>query len=44
MNSVRGNKLDKSKMQGPNTGKRIMATTGPRKGRNHVLEGSQEFI
>jgi hypothetical protein len=28
-------------MQGPNTSKRIMATTGPRKGRNHVVERSR---
>jgi hypothetical protein len=37
----------KFKMQGPKmkrTMKRIMTTTAPRKGRNHVLEGSQDFI
>jgi hypothetical protein len=28
----------KFKMQGPNTSKRIMATLGPRKGRNHVFQ------
>jgi hypothetical protein len=31
-------------MQGPNTSKRIMATIGPRKGRNQVLEGSQDLF
>jgi hypothetical protein len=38
------NLTSKLKMQDPNTRKRIMATIGPRKGRNHVLEGSQDFI
>jgi hypothetical protein len=38
------NLTSKFKMQGPNTSKRIMATIGPRKGRNQVLEGSQDFI
>jgi hypothetical protein len=38
------NLISKFKMQGPNISKRIMATTGPRKGRNHALEGSQDFI
>jgi hypothetical protein len=38
------NLTSKFKMQGPNTIKRIMATIGPRKGRNQVLEGSQDFI
>jgi hypothetical protein len=34
------------KMQGPNTSKRIIviATIGPRKARNQVLEGNQDFI
>jgi hypothetical protein len=36
------NLTSKVKMQGPS--KRIMATIGSRKGRNHVLEGSQDFI
>jgi hypothetical protein len=31
-------------MQDPNTSKRIMATISHRKGSNHVLEGSQDFI
>jgi hypothetical protein len=31
-------------MQDPNIIKRIMAAIGPRKGRNHVLEESQDFI
>jgi hypothetical protein len=31
-------------MQGPNTSKRIIVTIGLRKGRNQVLEGSQDFI
>jgi hypothetical protein len=34
----------KFKMQDPNIRKRIMATIGPRNGRKHVLEGSQDFI
>jgi hypothetical protein len=34
----------KFRMQGPNRSKRIMATIGPRKGRNPVVEGSQDFI
>jgi hypothetical protein len=38
------NLTSKFRMQGPNTGERIMATIGPRKGRNHVLEGSEDFI
>jgi hypothetical protein len=38
------NLTSKFKMEGPNTSKRIMATIGPRKGRNQVLEGSQDFI
>jgi hypothetical protein len=38
------NLKSKFKMQGPNTSKRIMATTGPRKGRNQVLEGIQDLI
>jgi hypothetical protein len=38
------NLTSKFKMQDPNTNKRIMATIGPRKGRNQVLEGSQDFI
>jgi hypothetical protein len=38
------NLTNKFKMQGPNTSKRIMATIGPRKDRNQVLEGSQDFI
>jgi hypothetical protein len=38
------NLTSKFKMQGPNTRKRIIATIGPRKGRNEVLEGSQDFI
>jgi hypothetical protein len=33
-----------NKMHGPNRSKRIMATIGPRKGMNQVLEGSQDFI
>jgi hypothetical protein len=42
---VTGNKLDKEfKKQTPNTSKRMMATIGPRKGRNHILEGSWDFI
>jgi hypothetical protein len=41
---VRRNKLDKFKMQGPNISKKIIATIGPRKGRNQALEGSQDFI
>jgi hypothetical protein len=38
------NLISKFKMQGPNTSKRIIATIGSRKGRNEVLEGSQDFI
>jgi hypothetical protein len=38
------NLTSKFRMQGPNTRKRIMTTIGPRKGRNHVIEGSQDFI
>jgi hypothetical protein len=38
------NLTSKFKMQGPNTSKRIMASIGPRKGRKHVLERSQDFI
>jgi hypothetical protein len=38
------NLTSKFKMQGPNTSKRIMATIGPRKGRNQVLEENQDFI
>jgi hypothetical protein len=38
------NLTSKFKIQGPNTSKRIMAIIGPRKGRNQVLEGSQDFI
>jgi hypothetical protein len=38
------NLISKFKMQGPNISKRIIAIIGPRKGRNHVLEGSQDFI
>jgi hypothetical protein len=38
------NLTSKFKMQGPNTSKRTMTTIGSRKGRNHVLEGSQDFI
>jgi hypothetical protein len=38
------NFTSKFKMHGPNTSKRIMTTIGPRKGRNQVLEGSQDFI
>jgi hypothetical protein len=38
------NLTGKFKMQGPNISKRIMATIGLRKGRNQVLEGSQDFI
>jgi hypothetical protein len=41
---VRGNKYDKFRMQGLNTNKRIIATLGPRKDRNHVIEGSQDLI
>jgi hypothetical protein len=46
MNSRREetNLTNKFKMQGPNTSKRIMATIGPRKDRNKVLEGRQDFI
>jgi hypothetical protein len=36
--------LTSFKMQGPNTSKRIMASIGPKKDRNEVLEGSQDFI
>jgi hypothetical protein len=38
------NLTGKFKMQGPNISKKIMASIGPRKGSNHVLEGSQDFI
>jgi hypothetical protein len=38
------NMTSKFKMQAPDTSKRIMATIGPGKGRNQVLEGSQDFI
>jgi hypothetical protein len=38
------NLTSKFKMQGPNTSKRKMATIGPRKGKNQVLEGNQDFI
>jgi hypothetical protein len=35
------NLTSKFKMQGSNTNKRVMATIGPRKGRNHDLEGAR---
>jgi hypothetical protein len=35
------NLTSKFKMQVPNTNKRIIATTGPRKDRNQVLEGAR---
>jgi hypothetical protein len=38
------NLTSKFKMQGPNTSKRIMATIGPRKGRNQVLEGPGFYL
>jgi hypothetical protein len=38
------NLKSKFRMQYPNTSKRIMATIGSRKHRNHVAEGSQDFI
>jgi hypothetical protein len=38
------NLTSKFKMQGSNTSKKIIATIGPRKGKNQVLEGSQDFI
>jgi hypothetical protein len=38
------NLTSKFKMQDPNTSRKIMAIIGPRKGRNHVIEGSQDFI
>jgi hypothetical protein len=38
------NLTSKFKMQGPNTSERIMATIGPRKGRNQVLGGSQDYL
>jgi hypothetical protein len=38
------NLTSKFKMQGPNTSKRIMESIGPKKGWNHALEGSQDFV
>jgi hypothetical protein len=38
------NLIGKFRMQGANTSKRIMAAIGPRKGRNHVVQGSWDFI
>jgi hypothetical protein len=38
------NLTSKFEMQGPHTSKRIITILGPRKGRNHVLEGSQDLF